>query len=438
MITAIAFSILFATGIALCIWRHPVYGLYTYIAVFYLHPPSRWWAAELPDLRWSFVAAGVTLFVTLLRRHDPTRPRWGSFTVTRLFLVYLGWMWVQTLWVVDRDVHLDGLILFTKYAVVVYLIYELLDTRERLIQFFAVHAAGCLYLGFLAYTSVYADRLDGVGGPGLDDASSLGAQLAAGAFAGACLYFAAGSPLRWLGVLTVPLALNGVAMAASRGSFVALVVGGWALYWFGAPRRRLMLMGYGILGIGLFLYLTPPEFWERMSTILQSISEDITDHSVETRKALLPAQWQMFLDHPLGAGYDATTTLSTQYLDTEYMSGAGQRSSHNTLMSALVDQGVVGIVVWVWLAVAVMRDLVRCARKCKRNKDEQLAWLVAAVGSTFVTIFAAGMFAPFIAKEIYFWCLGLACSAGSLTWGVRELVARNRAPSARSSVSPQQ
>ena len=51
--TAIIFLLLFAGGLGLCLFRHPIYGLYTYVAVFYLHPPSRWWAAALPDLRWS-------------------------------------------------------------------------------------------------------------------------------------------------------------------------------------------------------------------------------------------------------------------------------------------------------------------------------------------------------------------------------------------------
>jgi len=40
---------------------HPRWGLITYIAVFYLHPPLRWSGAGLPDMRWSLLAAVVTL-----------------------------------------------------------------------------------------------------------------------------------------------------------------------------------------------------------------------------------------------------------------------------------------------------------------------------------------------------------------------------------------
>ena len=60
-LTALAFLMLFFTGLVLAFAVHPRFGLYTYLAVFYLHPPSRWWGDMLPDIRWSLVAALVTL-----------------------------------------------------------------------------------------------------------------------------------------------------------------------------------------------------------------------------------------------------------------------------------------------------------------------------------------------------------------------------------------
>ena len=54
-LTGLAFLLAFAAGIGLAVMRHPLFGLYTYIAVFYLHPPSRWWGETLPDLRWSLL-----------------------------------------------------------------------------------------------------------------------------------------------------------------------------------------------------------------------------------------------------------------------------------------------------------------------------------------------------------------------------------------------
>ena len=59
--TALAFLLLYVLGLVLAIFVRPLYGLYTYVVVFYLHPPSRWWGGALPDLRWSLIAAAVTL-----------------------------------------------------------------------------------------------------------------------------------------------------------------------------------------------------------------------------------------------------------------------------------------------------------------------------------------------------------------------------------------
>ena len=41
MIIAAAFAVL-------AFVRHPIYGLYLYLATVYVHPPSRWWATWFP------------------------------------------------------------------------------------------------------------------------------------------------------------------------------------------------------------------------------------------------------------------------------------------------------------------------------------------------------------------------------------------------------
>ena len=52
----------FAAACAAAFVRHPIYGLMTYVAVFFLHPPSRWWGQGLLSYgRWAVMAAFVTL-----------------------------------------------------------------------------------------------------------------------------------------------------------------------------------------------------------------------------------------------------------------------------------------------------------------------------------------------------------------------------------------
>jgi hypothetical protein len=86
---------LFAAGCLIGVVVRPIYGLVTYVAVYYLHPPSRWWGETLPELRWSFVAALVTAIGVFLRgRRKEILPlrRQGFFLG---YLAFLLWIYIQ-------------------------------------------------------------------------------------------------------------------------------------------------------------------------------------------------------------------------------------------------------------------------------------------------------------------------------------------------------
>jgi len=100
-ITGFLFALGFVAMMALALLRHPIWGLYGYIAVFYLHPPSRWWGAFLPDLRWSLVASAVTLIALLRIKEPPGRPSWISTTPARILIAYTVWLWIQGFWALN-------------------------------------------------------------------------------------------------------------------------------------------------------------------------------------------------------------------------------------------------------------------------------------------------------------------------------------------------
>src|SRR5689334_13270666 len=91
-LTGAVFLLVFAAGCGLALARHPIYGLMTYVAVFYLHPPARWWGQALPDLRWSLTASLITLIAVLV--HKPkakTLPLFSHGFVTGL-LIFVVWV----------------------------------------------------------------------------------------------------------------------------------------------------------------------------------------------------------------------------------------------------------------------------------------------------------------------------------------------------------
>src|SRR5262249_13467175 len=145
-------------------------------------------------------------------------------------IAYTIWLWIQSPWALDQKMHLDAATYFSKYIIVYYIVYKLIDTPERVADFVTANMLGCFYLGWLAFTNPVSGRLDGVGGPGIDDSNPLGMHMAAVAVAGAMALFATKKWRRAICVLAMPFMLNTIVMAGSRGAFLALVAGGLVLF----------------------------------------------------------------------------------------------------------------------------------------------------------------------------------------------------------------
>src|SRR5690606_10123344 len=151
-------------------------------------PPSRWWGESLPDLRWSMLSAGVTLIALLIHRSSAKdRQQWYATTPALIMMAFVAWFWVESIWALSPDQHRTGAILVTKYIVVFWLVYQLVDTPAKATAFLLAHLLGCAYLGMLGWQIGGSGRLDGVGGPGIDDSNTLGMHLGTGVIAGAML-----------------------------------------------------------------------------------------------------------------------------------------------------------------------------------------------------------------------------------------------------------
>lgn len=414
---ALIFLLLFAAGLGLCIFRHPIYGLYTYVAVFYLHPPSRWWAASLPDLRWAYVAALVTVLCTLALPRDNARPQWYQTTPAKLLIAFTVWVWIQFPWALSIEDHKYFATLYVKYVVVFYLAYRLLDTRERIVGFLLVHVAGCAYLGWVALGMRYSGRLDGVGGPGIDEANLLAAQIATGVVIAGMLLLSERGWRRAFVLVALPLSLNVMVMAGSRGAFLATIAAGLVLWYFKPRAHTRAFYVYALIGVIAIGAVTNDKFWERMTTIgAAAESTETRDESAQNRVVGFMAQLQMVKSWPHGAGHRGTATLSPQYMDAKWLSSGPnpQRSSHNTLMTYWVEQGLPGLFFYFAFIWYVARTLFK--RRTLRKSEEAASWnvLFAAVGAAFVVIVIAGQFVDCAKAEVYIWLLAAMAASTAL------------------------
>jgi len=405
-LTGLLFVLLFFIGLALTLARHPIYGLFTYIAVFYIHPPSRWWGAFLPDLRWSLLAAAVTMLAIWWRLPaDKTRPPWYSTTPAKIMIAFVIWYWIMYIWALDRELHTIGGVLITKYLLVYYMVYRLIDTSDKTTAFLFAHLLGCFFLGFLALGAAGGDRLDGVGGPGIDDSNTLGMHLATGVMAGAMLALHWRGWRQYLVIVGIAFALNTLVMTGSRGAFLALVAGGAVLAWLRPPSYKRLFYAFAALGLLLFAYVASEQFWNRINTV--TANEQKMDSSAQSRVEMIRAQFAMWSKYPMGTGHRGSEVLSARYLESKYLTQFGARSSHNVFMTVLVEQGIPGAIMSFILIAWVARSLRELKRQSRVKEDPARDIQAAAVGGALMVVMIGGLFADFSKCEVQIWMFAL-------------------------------
>jgi hypothetical protein len=411
MFIAAAFLTFCAICTVLAFVRHPIYGLYFYFAATYVFPPDRWWGYLFGETRWSLLAAGVTALAILFHRGKLlAKPVWLANAPAMTFAAYAVWMWMQYPWALEQETHFNGSTQYLKYLVAFWFVYRVVDTEQRVRDVLLAHVLGCGLLGIMAYMTgrTLGDRLDGVGGPGMDDANTLGMYFATGAIAGLGLVLTQSGWRRWLSLGCVVIIMEGLVLVNTRGAFLGLVAGGMALALVKATIHRRLFWVLAVVGLLGVVSIVDQKFLERMWSIekIASNSEE-ADTSARSRVVLMQAQWRMFLDYPMGSGHRGTEALSTRYLDREWLSidasGDGARSSHNTFMTTLVEQGVPGAVLFLWLSLWTLLTMMRLRRLEPSHADPNLTTLAAGVFGALVVVFVSGNTADFLLAEVQFW-----------------------------------
>jgi O-antigen ligase len=120
----------------------------------------------------------------------------------------------------------------------------------------------------------------------------------------------------------------------------------------------------------------------------------------------------MFLDYPAGSGHRGTAFLSPRYLSEEYLSrsrgGSGgmvARSSHNTFMTALSEQGVPGSVIYTCLLLWIFRTSRLVKQMADQPEHRDLQLYSAAVAASLVAVTVSGLFTDYFKTEVFVWCL---------------------------------
>lgn len=433
MYLAAAYALFCLVCTVLAFTRHPIYGLYFYLATTFVFPPGRWWGFYLPDLRWALLSAAITTLAVVFHRGKLSpKPVWIANAPAVLLAMFAALLWLQTPWALDLTEQLDGSWLYTKCLFAFWFVYRVVDSKERVRDLLFAHVLGCGLLGIFAqFTGREGGRLDGVGGPGIDDANTLGMYLVTGAVVAIGLVLTQRGWRRYVSLASLVLITNGFVLANSRGAFLGLVVGALVLALCKSKRHRRAFWSLAVVGLLGMTVIVDRVFIERMFTIQDVTSRDEeADTSARSRVELVKAQVQMFLDYPMGTGHRGTAVLSPRYLDRKWLTGvddeSAARSSHNTFMTALVEQGVLGAMIFasliLWLVAAAFR--VR-AMNAQPHNDPELTTLGACVCGALAVVFTAGNTADYLIAEVQFW---LYAALVSVFW-LSESRSQARSPS---------
>lgn len=420
MLTASVFLIVYALGLVLTFFKHPVFGLYTYLWAFYLAPGTTWLSKLVPDIRYLFIAALATavalVFSTPTLESRVQRIPWYKTRPGILITIGILWMVIQSLWAISPERHYEGIFVFLKHGTAFLIIYTLLRTRIQLESFLFVHIGGCVWLGLRGLSSG-GGRIENLGGA-INNANLLGAHVAT-AVIFLALFLIGSTRLRKLSCFfAAPFVLNVVILTQSRGAFLGLVVGSAAAFFMIPRSYRGAYLGLGSLGFVLLLMLASEQFIYRMGTIVDAFSDQPSEE-IETRGgedkdkrvAIAIGGWQMALDYPMGTGFRGTSVLSKRYMPEFVLprNGAG-RGAHNTVVGTLTEFGFPGVLIMFGFVYWAFSTLTRLKSLDNIGFPSELGLLRAAIAGCCTSMLVSGQFSNFYQAEMMFWLLAmLAC-----------------------------
>jgi ABC-type amino acid transport system permease subunit len=435
LVTALAFLVAYLAGVVLAFARHPVFGLLTYVAVFFIHPSSRWWGhGTIGSIRWAMISSVVTLLAVFVGSSKLTRPGkpFMSHGVMVLLAGVIAWMALQSFWAMSPDEHAEVLSYYVKFFVMLYAMYRCVQTEDHIRWILWTYVLGCFYFGLIAYFDYSGGRFEGFGGPGVNEANAAALTIVVGIFFGAALFLDGGLKTRVALVLLMPFIVNALVTTISRSGFLALAVGGLVFNLYSPPRWRGRVRALSVLALFGFVALTGPAYWDRMQSLKHAgeEKEQVGVDTGEDRIAMMEAQVRMFAVHPLGCGAMCSAVLSPQYLDAKYLAdngfGVKLRASHNTFLSMAVEHGVPGAIFYLGMLAWFWRAHRRIWTWC-RNSQGLLPSLYPAIAAIVVGITIGDVFVSYVKFEIRYWVILLAAVMVSF-WARREKEASATVP----------
>ncbi len=316
------------------------------------------------------VAVGLTIVVNVISGRFR---RWHVFHVAALLFV----MWAAgVLLIVYNPVTMPNKFwTFVQLLVMVWMIWELAPSRSRLIGLLSAYVLGS-YVSGLATILLYhraggeARRFAGGGGDPNDLAMNLAAAIPMAWYLGMTHH----RPMvRWACRAYIPVGLLSIGLTGSRGGMIATVV---ALLIVPLTMTRLspgkLSLAIVLLAIsgGLAVAYVPKTIVSRLSTTTTAVE----DLSLGGRFRIWKAGIRVFVQRPM-VGYGSGSFKVALLPEL----GNATQVAHNSYLSVLVEEGLVGFLLYLAMFVAVFLALMRLRGMERRFALVLLTTIVVAM-----------------------------------------------------------
>lgn len=407
-VTALIYLLVLCAGWLATLWISPFYGVLLYVIEYLVNPPARWWYADLPHWRYSFVIMVLVLVSFAAKRSQFRENRFFALPQAKWLAVMSGVVLITYLWALDQQLHMAFTVRYLKVLLFVILAFKVIDTAKKFQALLAAYLLGTSYLSFLIWQTgrTGSGRLEGIGCADTTDANGTGGLLCT--VVPLFVFYALFSKNRWLqlGCVTgLAFTLNALILLNSRGAFLALTAS--MSYFCISVFRDKGLRGQkakivaGVLAAGcLFFYLADEVFWSRMATLNEvRATAEPEAHSRVDYWIVTP---RMLKQHPLGGGARTYHLLSPQYLPAEWLT-SGKRAVHSMWFEVLSEYGYHGLCLFLGYVLSVFRLAQKVRKHLVERGDSYHAFQAAALQSSWLSLLVASTFLNSFYSELTYW-----------------------------------
>lgn len=416
MLNVLFFVLTFVSTVFLAFRNNVIFVFVLYQGFYFFNPKTKWWASSIPDISYSFYIVLSLIIIVAVKWNKLSENKISSIPQFWCMYILVAMYGIATTYAVFPQVHGTALDALVTVAVLITVVYKLVQTEKQLDYIIWGYVIFAGYLGY--YISeigrVSGGRFEGAGMVDSPDANGLAAALAPALIFYLYLFWVNTNIKIKLGLVVGGAFLaNAMVQIGSRGAFLGIAIGCavfiYILFFSKMQRKNQKLSVILILLLGLVGVATVTDrlFWERMSSIKNEGLEQTEEKETgSTRVFFWKAAIEMAKDYPFGTGASGFIYFSPLYIPESIDTGRSRnRAVHSTWFEVLSEVGYIGFFALCGMIYYSFRTAYKASQRLKLQGDVNRYFKVIAISCALLCFVVCMTFVNRIRAEILYWCV---------------------------------